>query len=99
VWDQGTWEPQVDVDEGLRTGQLKFTLHGKKLKGNWALVRMGGKFAREDKPNWLLIKEHDKYERSADAEPITEKAPNSAITGRDMDEIAAAKDHVWKSKE
>jgi len=97
VWDQGTWEPLVDVDEGLRTGRLKFTLHGKKLKGNWALVRMGGKFAREGKPNWLLIKEHDKYERSADEEPITEEAPNSAITGRDMDAIAKAEDHVWQS--
>ena len=47
VWDQGTWEPHVDVDEGLRTGRLKFTLHGQKLKGNWALVRMGGHAARE----------------------------------------------------
>jgi bifunctional non-homologous end joining protein LigD len=37
VWDQGTWEPQAghtDVDEGLRTGSLKFILHGTKLKGN-----------------------------------------------------------------
>jgi bifunctional non-homologous end joining protein LigD len=97
VWDQGTWEPLVDVDEGLRTGRLKFTLHGEKLKGNWALVRMGGRAARESKPNWLLIKEHDKYERGADAEPITEEAPKSAVTGRDMDEIAAAEDHVWQS--
>jgi bifunctional non-homologous end joining protein LigD len=97
VWDQGTWEPLVDVDEGLRAGRLKFTLHGKKLKGNWALVRMGGKFAREGKPNWLLIKEHDKYERSADEEPITEEAPDSATTGRDMEAIAKAEDHVWQS--
>ncbi len=97
VWDEGTWEPLVDVDEGLKKGSLKFTLHGKKLKGKWALVRMGGKFAREGKPNWLLIKERDEYARSADAEPITEEAPNSAITGRTMDEIAKAADHVWES--
>ena len=35
VWDQGTWEPQAghtDVDEGLRTGSLKFILHGTKMK-------------------------------------------------------------------
>ncbi|MFZ0663777.1 MAG: DNA ligase D [Acidobacteriaceae bacterium] len=98
VWDQGTWEPHVDdVDEGFRTGRLKFALHGKKLKGNWTLVRMGGRFAREGKPNWLLIKEHDEYERSAEDEPITEEAPNSAITGRTMDAIAQAEDHVWQS--
>ena len=98
VWDQGTWEPLVDMDEGLKKGNLKFTLHGKKLKGKWALVRMGGKFAREGKPNWLLIKERDEYARGPDAEPITEEAPNSAITGRTMDEIAKAADHVWESQ-
>ncbi len=43
LWDQGTWEPQPaypDVDAGLRDGSLKFILHGTKLKGKWALVRM-----------------------------------------------------------
>src|ERR1700739_2245808 len=99
VWDQGTWEPHGDVDEMLRTGRMKFVLHGKKLAGKWTLVRMGGRAAREDKPNWLLIKEPDEYERGADAEPITEEAPDSAITGRDMDAIAKAEDHVWQSHE
>src|SRR5258708_4095695 len=45
LWDHGTWEPQpghTDVDEGLRTGNLKFILHGEKMKGKWALIRMGG---------------------------------------------------------
>ncbi len=67
LWDQGTWEPQAghtDIDEGFRRGSLKFTLHGTKMKGNWTLVRMGGKAANERKPNWLLIKEHDGFERS-----------------------------------
>lgn len=97
VWDEGIWEPHGDAEEGFRTGRLKFALHGKKLKGNWTLVRMGGRFAHESKPNWLLIKEHDEYERSAEDEPITEEAPNSAVTGRTMDEIAKAEDHVWQS--
>ncbi|MGH9588173.1 MAG: non-homologous end-joining DNA ligase, partial [Acidobacteriaceae bacterium] len=97
VWDQGTWEAHGDAEEGFRTGRLKFALHGKKLKGNWTLVRMGGRFANESKPNWLLIKEHDEYERGAEDEPITEEAPNSAITGRTMDSIAKAEDHVWQS--
>jgi bifunctional non-homologous end joining protein LigD len=59
LWDRGTWEPHEDVDEGLQKGSLKFALRGEKLKGNWALVRMGGRAANESKPNWLLIKEHD----------------------------------------
>ena len=72
------------MDEGLRKGQLKFALHGEKLKGNWALVRMGGHAAQESKPNWLLIKEHDEFERGAEDEPITEEAPDSVVTGRDL---------------
>jgi bifunctional non-homologous end joining protein LigD len=99
VWDQGTWEPNEDFDEGLRTGRLKFTLHGQKLKGKWTLVRMGGRAAREAKPNWLLIKEHDEFERGADDTPITESAPDSVVTGRDLEAISTQVDHVWNSKE
>src|SRR5271165_92337 len=102
VWDQGTWEPQAisaDVDAGLRDGSLKFILHGTKLKGKWALIRMGGKYANEKKPNWLLIKEHDDFERKSGGPPITEEAPNSVVTGRSIEEIARHEDHVWNSKE
>ncbi len=101
VWDQGTWEPLpgTDFDEGLRKGSLKFTLHGQKLEGRWTLVRMGGKAAHEGKPNWLLIKEHDGRERPASAPGITDEAPNSVVTGRSLEAIAAAEDHVWQSHE
>jgi bifunctional non-homologous end joining protein LigD len=102
VWDQGTWEPQAghtDVDEGLRTGSLKFIMYGTKMKGKWALIRMGGKFANERKPNWLLIKEHDQFERTKEDASITDEAPNSVVTGRSLDEIARSEDHVWNSKE
>lgn len=98
LWDQGTWEPHGDVDEGLKKGQLKFTLHGKKLKGDWALIRMGGKAAGEKKANWLLIKEHDGNERGADDTPVTEAEPDSVVTGRNLDAIAANQDHVWGSQ-
>src|ERR1700730_109685 len=102
VWDQGTWEPQPghsDGDEGLRTGSLKFILHGKKMKGKWALIRMGGKAANERKPNWLLIKEHDEFERGENDPIVTEEEPNSAVTGRTMEQIAKSEDHVWNSKD
>ena len=97
LWDEGTWEPVGDPDESLAKGNLKFILHGQKLHGKWVLVRMGGKAANEAKPNWLLIKEHDEYEQGAGDEPITEKAPNSVLTQRDMDAIARDGDHVWQS--
>ena len=102
VWDQGTWEPQAghtDIDEGLRSGSLKFILHGTKMKGKWALIRMGGKYANERKPNWLLIKEHDQFERTRDAPGVTDEEPNSVVTGRSLEEIAKNEDHVWNSKD
>jgi bifunctional non-homologous end joining protein LigD len=97
LWDEGTWEPVGDPDQGLAKGNLKFILQGKKLHGKWVLVRMGGKAANESKPNWLLIKEHDEYEQTADDEPITEKEPNSVLTQRDIESIARDTDHVWQS--
>jgi bifunctional non-homologous end joining protein LigD len=98
LWDEGTWEPVGDADEGFRTGRLKFILHGHKLVGKWTLIRMGGKAAQESKPNWLLIKEHDEFERTARDPCITEEAPDSVVTGRDLAQIAAAADHVWDSR-
>ncbi|MDQ2832694.1 MAG: DNA ligase D, partial [Acidobacteriota bacterium] len=102
VWDQGTWEPQpghTDVEEGLRKGSLKFIMHGTKIKGRWTLVRMGGKAANERKPNWLLIKEHDEFERGSEDPCITVEAPNSVVTGRSLEQIAHSEDHVWNSKQ
>jgi len=99
VWDQGTWESHGDVAEGLRKGSLKFTLHGTKMHGNWALVRMGGRAANEAKPNWLLIKEHDSFERTSGDAAIIEEMPDSAVTGRTMEQIASASTHVWNSKD
>src|SRR5215469_11960598 len=97
LWDHGTWEPHVDVDEGLRKGSLKFAMHGDKMKGNWALVRMGGRAANESKPNWLLIKEHDEFERGPGDAAVTEEEQDSVLSGRTMDEIARAEDRVWQS--
>ncbi|MEO6911087.1 MAG: DNA ligase D, partial [Edaphobacter sp.] len=102
LWDQGTWAPQAgyeDVDAGLRAGSLKFLMHGTKIKGKWALIRMGGKAANERKPNWLLIKEHDDFERGKDDLCVTVEEPDSVVTGRTMEQIARNEDHVWNSKD
>ena len=102
VWDQGTWESQAgpeNVDASLHAGSLKFVMHGTKMQGKWTLVRMGGKTARESKPNWLLIKEHDEFERGKDGLCVTEDSPLSAVTGRTLEEIAKQEDHVWNSKQ
>jgi bifunctional non-homologous end joining protein LigD len=86
VWDTGTWEPEVpDVDEALKKGDLKFTLHGKKLKGSWALVRTRGFGSKPGKTAWLLIKHRDKYASSSD---IMLSEPYSAKTYRLLADIA-----------
>jgi bifunctional non-homologous end joining protein LigD len=60
---------------------------------------MGGKAANERKPNWLLIKEHDEFERGENDPSVTDEEPNSAVTGRSLEEIAKSEDHVWNSKD
>jgi len=77
VWDRGTWDPLEDPRKGLRAGKLKFELHGDKLRGKWALVRM-----REQdpaKPAWLLIKEEDDHARAATDYDVTEAEPASVM--------------------
>src|SRR5216110_2549689 len=37
LWDRGTWEPkEEDPVKAYKKGRLSFTLHGERLKGNWA---------------------------------------------------------------
>ncbi len=86
VWDRGTWTPEVaDVDAALRKGDLKFTLHGAKLKGSWVLVRTRGSFGGGKRASWLLIKHRDRF---ASAEDITVEKPRSAMTRRLLADIA-----------
>jgi bifunctional non-homologous end joining protein LigD len=101
IWDQGSWWPQLgseNVDACLRAGHLKFEMNGSKMKGKWALIRMNhAAHGSNDKPQWLLIKEHDKYERGPGDQQITDERPNSSVTGRSINQIADASDHVWNS--
>jgi bifunctional non-homologous end joining protein LigD len=87
VWDHGTLSDidnsDTDTAErklkaGLRAGNLKFTLHGKKLKGEFALVKLKARESSDSNQNsWLLIKHRDKY---AVDEPYNseEKTPKSS---------------------
>ena len=87
VWDQGTWEPEVDVESGLRDGELKFSLHGKKLRGSWVLVRTKRGSGKTERPSWLLIKHRDRYASTSDV--VTDK-PRSVVSRRLMAGIATA---------
>jgi len=84
VWDRGTWEPEVEPEKGLKQGKLKFTLHGEKLHGSWALVRMGGR-AGDGGKNWLLIKHRDDGSKPVAKFDVTKREPKSVVTGRDLE--------------
>jgi bifunctional non-homologous end joining protein LigD len=96
LWDHGSWEPIGDAKAGLEKGELKFILHGERLKGRWVLVRMGGRAAQERHTNWLLIKERDDEVREG-RKPLIDSAVTSVTTGRSMDEIAGEHDRIWHS--
>ena len=66
IWDSGTYTDIEDSDHekaeknlraGLKAGNLKFRLSGKKLKGEFALVKL----KNQEDNSWLLIKHNDKY--------------------------------------
>lgn len=95
LWDQGTWEPLEDPDQGFAEGKLKFVLHGERMTGAWALIRMRGK-PKEKRENWLLIKERDD-EAFDHGDILIEDATTSVRSGRTMEEIAEGAD-VWRSK-
>jgi bifunctional non-homologous end joining protein LigD len=80
IWDEGTYEMLDDVDPAaaLRKGELRFVLHGRKLKGRWTLVRTGPR-------KWLLIKGRDKYASTRD---ITATRARSVRTKRLLAQIA-----------
>lgn len=40
IWDKGIWLPTGDPHKGYQEGNLKFVLHGHKLQGKWALIRI-----------------------------------------------------------
>ncbi|NRR29643.1 DNA ligase D [Oxalobacteraceae bacterium] len=78
IWDKGTWQPLGDPRKGYADGNLKFELHGHKLRGKWVLVRMKGR--GEKQQPWLLIKEKDEYTRPADEFSVVDEMPDSVKT-------------------
>ena len=98
IWDHGSWSPEEDPHRGLKKGHLDFSLDGDKLHGRWHLVRLRGK-PGERRNNWLLIKATDDAARTAKEPDILEEMPDSVVSGRSIEEIAAGKGkpRVWHS--
>jgi bifunctional non-homologous end joining protein LigD len=95
LWDIGTYEwlreTAEDFEKSMQRGDLKFALHGQKLNGEFALVRIGERGRRyggssEGDRNWLLIKKRDAYAVEG-YEALDHDV--SVKTGRSLAEIAA----------
>ena len=91
VWDIGTFSSikekngeLISPAQSYKNGQIEINLDGKKLHGNYALIRTEG-----DDKKWLLIKMNDEY---ADAHGnIVEQQPESALSGKTIEEITSKK--------
>jgi bifunctional non-homologous end joining protein LigD len=99
VWDVGTWTPlspvpidgkyvpgtEAEAVAMLAKGDLKFRLAGKRLKGDFALIKMRGRRPGSKGNEWLMIKKHDaQVEEGYEIEDFDE----SVLSKRSMAEIA-----------
>ena len=82
VWDTGQYEAEDDLRRAMRAGRLRFTLKGKKLKGEWTLVRL-----KRDPKSWLLIKAEDRY-ASTDKDVLADG--RSVLSRRTIEDMARA---------
>lgn len=84
LWDAGTFEVlgEMAAEGQLERGDFKFRLHGQKVQGEFALVRIKSSQANE----WLLLKKKD---AAARADWDIEQFAHSVASGRTQDEIAA----------
>jgi bifunctional non-homologous end joining protein LigD len=100
VWDEGTYEPlegngkskkehEKELLNELHKGSLKFRMHGKKLKGEFALVKVNSR----GENSWLLIKHRDEY---ATTEDITKK-DKSVQSNKTLEQVEKTSKNFWGS--
>ena len=98
VWDEGTYEAlgggskkeqEKKLLQQLKKGSLKFKMNGKKLKGEFALVKL----KNAENNAWLLIKHRDKHAKEID---ITKK-DKSVVSGKTLEKIEKTSKNIWSS--
>ncbi|MGE5114669.1 MAG: non-homologous end-joining DNA ligase [Acidobacteriaceae bacterium] len=97
VWDAGTWSPlmppgkhsRADMEKAadalLNKGDFKFSLKGRKLNGEFVLVKTRSRRPGSKGNEWLLIKHRDEHVEEA---YDIDAHDGSVLTGRTLDEIA-----------
>ena len=107
VWDWGTWEPEaptLDGRQGVRDGELKFRLHGQKLKGRFTIVRTSRRPGSAPAPRSRTTRASSgcsSTSATSTAWPTgtPRTHPQSVKTGRTNDEVKANRDAVWVSEQ
>jgi bifunctional non-homologous end joining protein LigD len=100
IWDEGTYEPLQDykskeekekaLTAAFHAGSLKIRMHGEKLKGEFALVKIKSRGENA----WLLIKHRDEFATTSDVTELN----RSIKSGKTIDEMAMDKKaNRWKS--
>jgi DNA ligase D-like protein (predicted 3'-phosphoesterase) len=95
VWDTGTFEnikekkgKKVPLKQCYKDGHIEVNLNGKKLQGNYALIRTTAV------KNWLCVKMKDEY-ADAHRNPINTE-PESVLSGKTIEELATTKKKLKK---
>jgi len=100
VWDEGTYVPvndkavnkatsEKDLLRQLKSGKVVFILKGKKLKGEFALIKTGGRGENA----WLLMKVKDEFASKAD---VT-RQDKSVQSGKTLEEVEATTTNIYGS--
>lgn len=101
IWDSGTYSDleknnkktaEKKISEGIEKGNLKFRLNGKKLKGEFALVKV--KDSKNGENAWLLLKHKDEFavDKAYDSEQLTAKnSPINKWLNQNQDKAPAKK--------
>jgi bifunctional non-homologous end joining protein LigD len=98
VWDRGTYTLAEGTDPGteIANGKIKFVLHGKKLHGEFTLVKIKAREGEHGEP-WLLLKDRDEY---ADRKYDPADHPESVKSGKTLADVAAdPRARTWQSKQ
>jgi DNA ligase D-like protein (predicted polymerase)/DNA ligase D-like protein (predicted 3'-phosphoesterase) len=101
IWDSGEYEVKKSptIAAALEKGELKLELKGRRLRGEWHLVRT----KQGDGKNWLLFKARDRFVGSgsdlfgaADMSRARQKQPPRSLTRMEAaEEDSAFDDPAW----
>lgn len=104
IWDEGWYEArkgdptssEKTLRSELKKGHLTFILHGEKLQGEFALIKM-----HDNEKAWLLVKKTDEYATESDITKQTESVKshhNVEELGAPHDIAKYPKKAPWKVK-